>query len=173
MSAVATATSVVAITINTDEKNRQSFTLTFDKTNAESMKLGKGVLTTLQRSEFDSHKAIAAEMAKTPSPVVTLNPSALKLVAEATADNTNPVVAAFHADATAQLEVATQVRAENKAAREAAKAEKKTTKPAAAQKTADNSSVLARKVETLTHMLVATGVSNKVITEAMAQIENA
>ena len=172
MSAVATATAV-SIAINTDEKNRQTFTLTFDKTDAESMKLGKGVLTTLQRSEFDSHKAIAAEMAKTPSPVVTLNPSALKLVAEATADNSNPIVQAFHADVTAQLETAGQVRAENKAAREAAKAEKKASKPAPAAKTADDSSVLARKVETLTHMLVATGVSNQVITEAMAQIENA
>lgn len=166
MSAVATATALVNIAINSDDKNRQNFTLTFDKTNAESMKIGKGVLLTLQRSEFDSHQAIAAEMAKTPEPVVTLNRSALKLVIDATADNANPTIAAFHTEAGGQLEAADALRAQNKAAREATKAASKPAK-AKADLTQD------RKIETLVHMLVATGVAEDTITQALAQAENA
>lgn len=43
------------------------------------MKLGRGVLLTLQRSSDEGHLAIAANMAKTPQPIITLTRSALAL----------------------------------------------------------------------------------------------
>lgn len=95
----APTTSTVNITVNNDD----TFTLAFDRSDAESMKLGRGVLLTLQRSSDEGHLAIAANMAKTPQPIITLTRSALELISQATENNSKPAVQTFHADVSDKL----------------------------------------------------------------------
>lgn len=173
MTATATApTAVSPVTARAivDDNKRRKYEFTFVKGDETSQKLARGVRVSMERSEFDSHQAIAAEMKTATEPVVVLNPSAVKLVAAniAEANSDDADVQNFHALLNQVIAHEDEQKAATKAAKEQEKAEKAEKKAPAADDKAE------RKIAALVNMLLAArGVTENVVNAALTEIDNA
>lgn len=89
-----------AITVTTlrDTKNRVKFDVDFPAGNEDrEWEIRLALHNALTASTFDSHQAIAVASVEDKSPVLRLNPSAVKLVSNALVESTDPILKAFHA----------------------------------------------------------------------------